>query len=155
VYYNANGVTAAVLWHPRLSKQLWNKLRVDAPLVKKVEVPDVLPDQIKVQVLNGTGTVGLASTASNALKDSGFVIAKEPANGQPTEVTTVVYDPTREKAVATLKLALPDAKFTAVEGHGAIFTVTIGSDFTSVKPVTIKQPEDPFKSQTAEKGVCN
>lgn len=155
VYYNANGVTAAVLWNPRLSKELWNKLRNDLPLVEKVELPEVMPDKIKVQVLNGTATVGMASTASAGLKASGFLIAKDPANTQPTEKTTVVYDPRKEASVATIRLALPDATFVATEGHGPIFTITVGSDFTVVKKVTIKEPEDPFKSQTAEKGICN
>jgi LCP family protein required for cell wall assembly len=155
LYYNANGVTAAVLWHPRLSKELWQKIRTDEPLIEKVELPEVLPDQIRVQVLNGTTTVGLASTASEALRASGFVIAKEPTNGQPTERTTVVYDPSRENAVATLRLALPEAQFIAVEGHGGTFTITVGTDFTKVTPVVTKKPEDPFKTKTAEKGVCN
>jgi LCP family protein required for cell wall assembly len=155
VYYNAKGVTAAVKWDDTLSADLWNKIRNDEPLVAEVDAPKVLPSQIRVQVLNGTSTSGLAGTASNALKASGFVIAADPANGQPTERTTIVYDPSRQNIVETLRLAFPKALFQAKEGHGPIATITVGSDFTEVLPVNITEPEDPFNTKTAEKGICN
>lgn len=155
VYYNANGVTAAVKWDDKLSPALWEKLRTDQPVVEEVQLPEVLPSKIKVQVLNGTVTPGLALTVADALRRSTFVIAKDAANGLPTDRTTIKYDPLYENAVATLRLAFPTAAFQAIQGHGGIFTITIGSDFTEVRPVPFEKPEDPYKSQTAKKSACN
>jgi hypothetical protein len=46
--YNANGVTAAVLWDPVLAPELWDRLREDRAVVDEVK-PSPSPSATKIE----------------------------------------------------------------------------------------------------------
>jgi len=48
LYYNANGVTASVLWDPVLAPELWERLREDRAVVDEV-VPSPSPSSTKLE----------------------------------------------------------------------------------------------------------
>lgn len=150
VYYNNNGITAAVLWDKTLSDELWRRIRDDVPLIEEVGTLTVAPSQIKVAILNGTSQTGFAANVAQEFKTAGYVVGST-GNGETTTTTKVVYDPKYKAALETMKAALPKATFTAVAGHGATFTITVGSEYTALTPVQIKTKSSPFDVQDATK----
>ncbi len=94
----------------------------------------VAPRDISVRVLNGSGVVGQATSASSALESAGFTIADSPASSPDgTRATTLVrYDSSYTKSAETLRAMLPDAQFEPVDGFGEVFEVTVGSSYTGL-----------------------
>jgi hypothetical protein len=60
------------------------------------------PEDVVVQVLNGTQTAGLASQTSNTLETAGY-ITKEASNYETTETTTIYYQPGFEVEAGVLQ----------------------------------------------------
>ena len=150
LFYNNNGVTGSVLWHPKLAPELWQRIRDDKPLVEEVGTLTVAPSDIKVQILNGTDQAGFASTVASEFSKAGYVVTGT-GNGENVTQTTVTYDPNQQASLETMKAALPTAKFVAVKGQGPIFTVTLAADYTKLTAVKVKTKQSPFEVQDATK----
>lgn len=65
--------------------------------------PSVAPEEVTVEVLNGTGIDGLAAEVADGLTNRGFVVAGtgNPQNAPPA-TTTVLYGPGQEAHAETL-----------------------------------------------------
>ncbi|MER6980460.1 LCP family protein [Streptomyces carpinensis] len=148
--FPVNGLGSTVKWDRAKADQLFRTLREDRPLaVRKpsrrpdstvaVEVP---PQRIRVQVENGTTTVGLGRRVDTALAGAGFVTTKAPVDSEQRGVkrTVVLYDPRWDRSARALAAALPGAELRAVPGQGATLKVITGSDFRQVRKLRVEDP---------------
>ena len=143
-----NGLYAAdpnkVQWTQPAADQLFQAIASDKT-VSKAAAPSaaatVSPSQVKVEVLNGDGTAGLASTVSNELTNAGFtVIGHGDVPGFGVTTSVIEYSSATQAAeVNTLKAAVSGGatlkQNTALQA-GTI-TLVVGSSFnglSSVKP---------------------
>ncbi|MFE6285992.1 LCP family protein [Streptomyces sp. NPDC057877] len=145
--YAVKGIGSTLKWDPVKAGQLFQALREDRPLapqrprntpVPRVEVP---PQQIRVQVENGTATAGLGKRVDTALAAAGFRTTSLPTNAAHTTVrrTVVAYDPRWDRSAKSLAAALPGSELRAVRGQGATLKVTVGSDFRQVRKVRAEE----------------
>lgn len=140
--YAVKGVGSTLKWDPRKSERLFRSLREDEPLAahrstsRAVRVA-VAPQQIRVQVENGTPTAGLGTRVDAALAATGFRTTRQPAGAADRTVkrTVVAYDPRWDRSAKSLATALPGSELRAVKGLGATLKVIAGADFRQVRKV--------------------
>ncbi|NEB03325.1 LCP family protein [Streptomyces sp. SID13726] len=140
--YVVKGVGSTLKWDPVKSSRLFGALREDQPLAahkvqsKALLVP-VAPQQIRVQVENGTATGGLGKRVDAALASTGFRTTGNPATSTEHTVTRTVvsYDPRWDRSARSLAAALPGSELRAVKGQGAVLKVIAGTDFEKVRKV--------------------
>ncbi|MFD5631765.1 MULTISPECIES: LCP family protein [unclassified Streptomyces] len=161
--YAVKGVGSTLKWDPAKSAKLFKALREDRPLsVRKPRVDkalrvDVAPQQIRVQVENGTATEGLGKRLDSALAATGFRTTRQPVGAAVRTVkrTVVSYDPRWDRSAKSLAAALPGAELRAVEGRGPLLKVTAGADFKEVRKV---RADDPYQGEsgvtTGDQVVC-
>jgi len=96
---------------------------------------------VSVEVLNGSGVTGAASSASTKLAAYGFVTAGT-GNGISSSTSTIRYPAGEAGAAVELAKAVPGA--TTVEDDtltGTTVVLTIGSSFTGIQdPATVTTP---------------
>lgn len=90
------------------------------------------PQEVTVQVSNGTSTQGLATTAANQLKKNGFNVMTPDDYPSSLKATTVFFSPGNEQAAATVAAAFGNSKIERVTGIGQVVQVVLGPDFSSV-----------------------
>ena len=156
VYLPDGGET--VQWDPNASTAIFSGLRESVSIAEtlnaavqqapSVPVVEVAPSEVVVEVLNGSGMPGAAANAAAEFTAADFVVYGV-GNGSPTARTTVVYDPDFATGLATLKAALPEARFEEKSGHGDVMSVTVGPDFAGLQPV---QTEDVQEALTTAAG---
>ncbi|MEV0639994.1 LCP family protein [Streptomyces sp. NPDC050619] len=160
--YVVKGVGSTLKWDPEKSARLFRSLRDDKPLTvhrprpKAVRVA-VAPQQIRVQVENGTTTAGLGKRVDTALAATGFRTTRTPVNATDRAVkrTVVAHDPGWDRSAKSLAAALPGSELRAVKGLGATLKVIAGSDFRQVRKV---QAQDVYQGEsgvvTGDEVVC-
>ncbi|MFF2631057.1 LCP family protein [Kitasatospora griseola] len=153
VDHPVQGWGSTVLWDDKGAKALFDAVRAGRPLTgpaPAVTTPStapaagtVPPDQVRVQVLNGTGVQGLGNRVDEDLRKAGFATtgtpSNAPGNGPAATRTVIRYDPHWDESVKTLAAALPDAELVKVPNLGATFQVVAGSDYRS--PAAAAAPE--------------
>ncbi|WP_456317120.1 LytR C-terminal domain-containing protein [Streptomyces bacillaris] len=115
------------------------------------------PEEIRVQVYNGTPKDGLGKDVDAGLRATGFKTTNTPLNGElrNLERTLVTYDPRWDRSAKSLATALPGSELKAVKGQGAVMEVTAGSDFTKVRPVRAETKQSgQFSTVTGDEAVC-
>lgn len=141
-------IGSTLKWDPVASRRLFQALREDRPLAvapkarpttAPVEVP---PQQIRVQVENGTRTAGLGRRVDAALAAAGFRTTGRPvtAADQAARRTVVVYDPRWDRSAKSLAAALPGSELRPVKGLGPTLKVIAGADFRTVRAVRVVKP---------------
>ncbi|WP_223837729.1 LCP family protein [Streptomyces venezuelae] len=166
--YKVKGIGSTVKWDRPKAAKLFQALRDDRPLAparrggdrgRPAAVPvDVAPQQIRVQVENGTRIDGLGGRVDQALRSTGFNTTRTPGNAASREIkrTVVAYDPRWDRSARSLATALPGCELRAVRGLGRTLLVTAGSDYRKVVPV---RAEDPYQGEfgvvTGDQVVCN
>ncbi|WP_443728987.1 LCP family protein [Streptomyces barringtoniae] len=164
--YAVKGLGSTVKWDQAKADQLFSSLRDDKPLT--VDQPqrghgpapsapvEVDPRQIRVQVENGTGTVGLGKRVDAGLAATGFATTRLPVTAAAHVPHSVIsYDPRWDRSARALAAALPGAQLRAVPGQGPLLRVTAGADFKNVHKVHFEDPARP--QQVAVRGsevVC-
>ncbi|WP_232789846.1 LCP family protein [Streptomyces jeddahensis] len=158
------GVGSTLKWDTAKSEKIFEALREDKPLTAPRAKPratlvDVAPQQIRVQVENGTTLSGLGRRVDSALRATGFVTTKAPVNAERRTVkrTIVTYDPRWDRSAKTLAAALPGSELRPVKGQGSLLKVIAGADFKQVKPVRAEEEElqpDKFSAVTGDQVVC-
>jgi LCP family protein required for cell wall assembly len=166
---DVKGVGNVLLWDEAEAKQLFSAIAKDKPIVAPVAASaaptvTVAPGQVKVKVLNGTTTAGLAGKAADDLAAVGFAIAG-PAGNAPEQVgavTVVSYDPRYDQSAKTVAAALPGSTLTAVAGLGRTIQVTVGTSYkgaTKVKVATTAATGTTtttgLKARTAAQDICS
>ncbi|MEV7614061.1 LCP family protein [Streptomyces sp. NPDC089799] len=166
--FKVAGIGSTVKWDGPKAAALFQALRDDRPLAPvragggrsrgPAAVPvDVAPQQIRVQVENGTRIDGLGGRVDAALRATGFNTTRTPGNAASREVkrTVVAYDPRWDRSARTLATALPGCELRAVRGQGRTLLVTAGADFRTVAPVRAEDPQQgEFGVVTGDQVVC-
>ncbi|MDQ1046060.1 LCP family protein required for cell wall assembly [Streptomyces sp. V4I2] len=145
--YAVKGVGSTLKWDAKKAGRLFRSLRDDKPLsvhkpkAKALRV-DVAPQQIRVQVENGTATAGLGKRVDAALAGTGFRTTRLPVNAADRTLkrTVVAYDPRWDRSAKSLAAALPGSELRAVKGLGATLKVIAGADFREVRKVRAVDP---------------
>ncbi|WP_443050440.1 LCP family protein [Streptomyces sp. NBC_00286] len=140
--FPVKGIGSTLKWDAKKSERIFRALREDRPLAphhspsKAVRV-DVAPQQIRVQVENGTATPRLGRRVDDALSATGFNTTGAPKNARDRTVerTLITYDPGWNRSAKTLAAALPGSQSRAVKGQGPTLKVIAGSDFQRVTKV--------------------
>ncbi|MFV8319488.1 LCP family protein [Mycobacterium sp. 23] len=96
------------------------------------QVTTTSPQEVTVQVSNGTGTEGLAATAASQLKRNGFNVMTPDDYPNSLKTTTVFFSPGNEQAAATVAAAFGNSKVERVTGIGSVVQVVLGPDFSAV-----------------------
>ncbi|MFI1167187.1 LCP family protein [Streptomyces sp. NPDC020801] len=147
--FAVKGLGSTVKWDQAKADQLFRALRDDHPLaVHRPRQPDlpaaveVAPQQIRVQVENGTGKAGLGKRVDKALAAAGFRTTGAPVDAEERAVkrTAVLYDPRWDRSAKSLAAALPGSELRPVPGQGAMLRVVAGSDFRQVHKVRVQDP---------------
>jgi len=141
--YVVKGIGSTLKWDEPKAAKLFAALRDDKPLTvhrapraNAVKV-DVAPQQIQVQVENGTATADLGKRVDAALAATGFRTTHQPVSAADHAVrrTVVAYDPRWDRSAKSLAAALPGSELRAVKGQGPLLKVIAGSDFKQVTRV--------------------
>ena len=130
-----NEKRAAPLWEAIKLDSTWPPAKDPGQPLLKTE-----PEQIYVDVLNGTSTKGKAKKVAKELREAGYRVV-EVGNAPGREIfasTTVKYDPMWDASAKTIIFAA-GAQGESVPKHGERMTLIIGEDFTSIKDVTISK----------------
>ncbi|MEU8889550.1 LCP family protein [Streptomyces sp. NPDC048442] len=161
--FQVKGIGSTLKWDAAKSKKLFQTLREDRPLAvqrpkrargKPVEVS---PEQIKVQVDNGTRGAGLGKRVDAALRATGFRTTGIPGNGVRRDLTRtlVTYDPRWDRSAQSLAAALPGCELKAVKGQGRTMRVTAGADYRAVTRVEAQDAyQGEFGVATGDQVVC-
>lgn len=160
--YPVKGIGSTVKWDGPKAARLFESLRQDRPLApprpgggsggrqRPAAVPvDVPPQQVRVQVENGTRIDGLGGRVDEALRATGFDTTRAPGNAASRDVrrTVIAYDPRWDRSARTVAAALPGSELRAVAGQGRTVLVTAGTEYRKVVPV---RAEDPYQGGGAQ-----
>jgi LCP family protein required for cell wall assembly len=91
--------------------------------------PAMRPQDVKVQVLNGTDRGGLAGQAARDLQAAGFNIVKVDNANEQTTHTVVRYSSMREAYARAVAAAVPGAVLEVDPTMGTALELVLGSDF--------------------------
>ncbi|GGY23619.1 LCP family protein [Streptomyces djakartensis] len=145
--FAVQGVGSTLKWDPVKAERLFRSLREDQPLSvprphNTARIVPVAPQQIRVQVENGTSTPGLGRRVDAALASTGFRTTRTPVNSAKKDVkrTVVAFDPRWDRSAKSLAAALPGSELRPVKGLGATLKVIAGSDFERVQRVRAEGP---------------
>ncbi|WP_435283126.1 LCP family protein [Streptomyces koelreuteriae] len=140
--YAVEGVGSTLKWDSAKAERIFHALRADQPLSVRrssgeARVVPVAPQQISVQVENGTPTPGLGRRVDAALVATGFRTTGAPVNAATPDAkrTVIVYDPRWDRSAKSLAAALPGSELRAAPGLGATLKVIAGTDFERVRKV--------------------
>jgi LCP family protein required for cell wall assembly len=142
--YRAGAAGAVALWDDAAARTMFTALRDDTPVVHKKKAPgdagpSVPPEQIRVQVYNGSGTPGLGGTVSNALAGHGFEVAGPAQNWrtQTVQRTMLRYDTRYTESIRTLAAVVPRARLVPVAGLGRTLQVVTGRSYDGTRAVHV------------------
>ncbi|MFD9910086.1 LCP family protein [Streptomyces sp. NPDC059063] len=160
------GIGSTLKWDDEKAGKLFKALREDKPLAPYRTRPTsalvpVAPQQIRVQVDNGTATPGLGERVDAALRSTGFRTTRVPGTvplakgAAPLARTVVAYDPRWDRSAKSLATALPGCAMRQVPGQGATLKVIAGADFRKIKRVRAEAANlGEFGAVTGDQVVC-
>ena len=93
------------------------------------QVTTVPPEQIKLQVVNGTGQEGLATQIAKQLRSVGFEVVKMDNAPQHADRTVIRYAASREPQALSVAAAVSRAALQLNPAMGGAIEVTLGGDF--------------------------
>ncbi|MEU0248477.1 LCP family protein [Streptomyces sp. NPDC006235] len=161
--YAVKGVGSTLKWDPVKAERLFHALREDQPLSVHrargaARIVSVAPQQIRVQVENGTRTPGLGRRVDAALASTGFRTTRAPMNAAVRDVkrTIIAHDPRWDRSAKSLAAALPGSELRPVKGLGATLKVIAGADFERVRKVRAEDPgEGEFGVVRGDEVACS
>jgi LCP family protein required for cell wall assembly len=98
----------------------------------------VPPAQVTVDVLNATGTKGLAATAAEALKAEGFTVGEVGNEPGPVSSSVVRFGPDVEAQARTAAAAVPGAVLQGSDALAGKVQIVLGPGYSSVVPVQVQ-----------------
>lgn len=131
-----------VQWSPAATK-LWEAIRTDQDLSKPSPKPSatptdplsVSPDEIRLEIVNNSGAVGLAKQAAQALRVQGFGDITTSNGNAPADGVVVEHSPDQADSARTVAAAFPGATVKEVEGMGSRVRVILGAGAPNVVEV--------------------
>ncbi|SNR65851.1 LCP family protein [Blastococcus mobilis] len=121
----------------------------DAPPAPEVAQPGVPgggtaltvpPSSVEVDVLNGTGTAGLARTVADLMQEQGFTVGAVGNESGTVSESVVRYGPDVLEQARTVAAAVPGAVLQPSDAIGDTVQLVIGPGYSTVVPVTIGGP---------------
>jgi hypothetical protein len=104
------------------------------------EGPTVAPSAVSLDVLNGTGTTGLASTVADLLRGEGFTVGSVGNEPGTVNSSVVRYGPNMLEQARTVAAAVPGAVPQPSDSIGDTVQLVIGPGYSTVVPVTVSAP---------------
>jgi LCP family protein required for cell wall assembly len=98
------------------------------------------PAGVTVDVLNGTGTSGLAAQVGDQLRAQGFGVGTLGNEAGTVNQTLVRYGPAVAEQARTVAAAVPGSVLQPSDAIGDAVQLVIGPGFTGVVPVTVGAP---------------
>ena len=162
-----------VQWKQPQAEEVWRALRYDRPLpghekqksgtgtshVSDLKTP---PENIHVQVLNGSGIPGAAAQVASELENEGFVVTSVgDASRNDYQTTQVRHDPAYNESARTLSAALPGSVDKDDVSLSSTLVVIVGADQPHVVKVHVPgstaspNPEETIKTHTANQNICH
>jgi LCP family protein required for cell wall assembly len=153
--------------------KVWEALRFDRALPGKAPKPTATatpsgpplvtpPENIKVEVLNGSGTQGAATKMAQQLTAAGFnVVGIRNADRSDYTTTTVLHDPAYNESGRTLGAAIVGSKVTEDVSLSSTLEVIVGQDNPQVTAVTVTgatstpTPAETLDTRTANQNICS
>ena len=108
----------------------------------------VPPAQVTVDVLNGTGTTGLAATVADALRAQGFQVGAVGNEPGTVNETVVRHGPNVLEQARTVAAAVPGSVLQPSDAIGETVQLVLGPGFANVVPVTVGAPVVPTAAET-------
>ncbi|MHB1164825.1 MAG: LCP family protein [Candidatus Nanopelagicales bacterium] len=149
-----NAKKAAPLWQAMANDTAWppkDGSTADQPLLRTA------PEQIRVNVLNGTTTKGLAKKAAKQLRKQGYLV-QQVGNAETSDyaLTTVQFDPGWDVSAKTLIYATSAQETQKVKKQGATMSLIVGADWAGVRPVEIDElaRDSTANVNTADESFC-
>jgi LCP family protein required for cell wall assembly len=116
-------------------------------------VVPVAPETVRVRVLNGTGTPGLAGRVADELSAAGFrVVDVATADSNEYASSVVRHGPDRVESSQTLSAAVPASKRQLDASLDRVVELVIGRDFTETRAVRVSTPTPTAAVGTAGPG---
>lgn len=115
----------------------------DAPAAATPAAPEALtvpPSAIAVDVLNGTGTTGLAATVADLLSVQGFSVGAVGNEAGTVNETVVRHGPNVLEQARTVVAAVPGSVLQPSDSIGDTVQLVIGPGYSTVVPVEIGAP---------------
>ena len=100
----------------------------------------VAPAEVTVEVLNGTGTTGLATTAADALRAQGFVVGAVGNEAGTVTQSIVRHGPAALQHARTVAAAVPGSVLQPTDSLGDSVQLVLGPGYRTVVPVQIDVP---------------
>ena len=158
---NSDGATVSM--NAEKAQPLWDAIKNDTPWPpagtagEKAPLLKTAPENIRVSVLNGTPTPGLAKKVAKKLRKQGFIV-EEVGNADTTDyaATTVRFDPKWDESAKTLTYAAQASVQEKVKKSGPVLTLIVGADFTDVQKVEILDITQDYTAQvnTGDEDFC-
>ncbi|WP_448626682.1 LCP family protein [Geodermatophilus sp. URMC 64] len=101
------------------------------------------PNTITVDVLNGTGTTGLAAQVADLVRAQGFGVGTVGNEPGTVSQTLVRFGPAAQEQARTVAAAVPGAVLQPSDSIGNAVQLVIGPGYTGVVPVQIGAPAAP------------
>ena len=108
-----------------------------APAPPTAQPLTVEPAAVTVDVLNGTGTTGLAATVGDLLTAQGFAVGSVGNEAGTVNETVVRHGPNVLEQARTVVAAVPGAVLQPSDSIGDTVQLVIGPGYSTVVPVTI------------------
>jgi len=108
------------------------------------------PDSITVDVLNGTGTTGLAGQVADLIRAQGFGVGTVGNEPGTVSQTLVRFGPAVQEQARTVAAAVPGAELQPSDSIGNAVQLVLGPGYTGVVPVQLGAPVVPEPPVAAE-----
>jgi LCP family protein required for cell wall assembly len=109
----------------------------------------VPPSSVAVDVLNGTGTTGLAATVADLMRAQGFSVGAVGNEPGTVNESVVRHGPGSLEQARTVAAAVPGAVLQPSDSIGDTVQLVIGPGYSTVVPVTVgSAPEAPAADVT-------
>jgi LCP family protein required for cell wall assembly len=153
--------TADVMWTQPEDSRIFAAFRDDVPVSKEMlkyhPPPALAPNEVTLDVLNGSGAGGLEYTVAAVLQQDGFKVKRTGnAGSQDVTQTLIKYHAGQLQQAQLLAAKVHGAALQEVRGTGQV-TLVLGSNYGSTAnagPRTTPQPASTFAPRTANENIC-
>ena len=153
--------------------EVWNSLRLDQALPGKEPKPTATatpsgpplvtpPENIRVEVLNGSGVTGAAKNLADKLRAAGFVVVKVgDADRSDYPTTQVQHDPAYDESGRTLGASITGSTVSEDISLGSTLRVIVGADSPDVVAVQVTgstgtpSPTETLDVRSADQNICS
>jgi len=166
-----------VQWKQPAADALWRTLRFDQPLPGSEPSPTPAasasatpsgpplvtpPENVRVQVLNGSGVAGEASRVAKELTAAGFqVVGVGNAASSDYTTTEVRFDPAYDESGRTLGASVEGSEVIEDLSLGTTLVVIVGSDSPTASAVEVTgstaspEAEETIEARSAADDICS